>query len=96
MPPVTGNYVFWITADDMAELWLSTNDHLANRVLVCFLTYCSEQRQWMAYPEQVSEQILLIAGQVYFFEVRAFIILWCAYFYDHASSQVTGTLYSTK
>jgi hypothetical protein len=54
VPPVTGDYVFWIAADDIAELWLSTNDHPANRVLVCFLTYRSEPRQWTAYPEQES------------------------------------------
>ena len=75
VPPVTGDYVFWIAADDMAELWLSTNDHPANRALLCFVTYHTEPRQWTAYPEQESEPIPLVSGQAYFFEVRECIIL---------------------
>jgi hypothetical protein len=70
VPPVTGDYVFWISADDMAELWLSTNDNPENGVLICFLTWKVEPRQWTAYPEQESGTIALVGGQAYFFEVR--------------------------
>ena len=79
VPPVTGDYVFWIAADDMAELWLSTNDHPANRALLCFVTYHTEPRQWTAYPEQESEPIPLVAGHAYYFEVRECIILGTLY-----------------
>jgi hypothetical protein len=79
VPPVTGDYVFWIAADDMAELWLSTNDHPANRALLCFVTYHTESRQWTAYPEQESEPIPLVAGEAYYFEVRECIILGTLY-----------------
>jgi hypothetical protein len=71
VPPVTGDYVFWIAADDMAELWLSTDDNPNYVALVCFLTWRAESRQWTAYPEQMSEPILLVAGQAYYFEVRS-------------------------
>jgi hypothetical protein len=69
VPPVTGDYVFWIAADDMAELWLSIDDNPDNGALVCFLTWKVESRQWTAYPEQMSEPIPLVAGQAYYFEV---------------------------
>ncbi|KAL3806287.1 hypothetical protein ACHAXA_005787 [Cyclostephanos tholiformis] len=68
VPPVSGDYVFWIAADDMAELWLSTNDYPENGVLICFLTWKAEPRQWTTYPEQKSEPIPLVGGQAYYFE----------------------------
>jgi hypothetical protein len=71
VPPATGDYVFWISADDIAELWLSTDDHPENGVLVCFLTWKVKPRQWTAYPEQESGTIPLVGGQAYFFEVRS-------------------------
>ena len=76
VPPVTGDYVFWIAADETAELWLSTNDQPENGILVCSLTLKTEPRQWMEYPEQESEPIPLVAGQAYYFEVRVCMILW--------------------
>ncbi len=91
VPPVTGMYLFWIAADDTAELWLSTDDHPENRALVCFLTSKTEPRQWTAYLEQESEQIPLVAGHAYYFEVRACMILWCAQFNFHVSSEVFPT-----
>ena len=75
VPPVTGDYVFWIAADETAELWLSTNDQPENGILVCSLTLKTEPRQWMENPEQESEPIPLVAGQAYYFEVRVCMIL---------------------
>ena len=91
VPPVTGDYVFWIAADDMAELWLSTNDHPANRAILCFVTYHTEPRQWTAYPEQESEPIPLVAGQAYYFEVRECIILGTHNFGHVIPHRVTDT-----
>jgi hypothetical protein len=57
--------------ENIAELWLSTDDHPENGVLVCFLTWkVIKSRQWTAYPEQESGTIPLVGGQAYFFEVR--------------------------
>ena len=70
-PPVTGDYVFWIAADDMAELWLSIDDNPNNGALVCSLSWKAEPRQWTAYPEQMSKPIPLVAGQAYYFEVKS-------------------------
>ncbi|MBK9139499.1 MAG: hypothetical protein IPM17_12180 [Verrucomicrobia bacterium] len=33
-PPTTGEYVFYISADDNAQLWLSTDDSPANKKLI--------------------------------------------------------------
>ena len=33
-PPMSGNYVFWIASDDNSELWLSTDDDPAHKVLI--------------------------------------------------------------
>jgi hypothetical protein len=69
VPPVTGDYVFWIAADDMAELWLSADDQPENGMRVCFVTKKTKPRQWTAYPnDQGSEVIALVAGNAYYFE----------------------------
>ncbi|MHC4244854.1 MAG: PA14 domain-containing protein, partial [Planctomycetota bacterium] len=33
-PPVSGDYIFWISGDDESQLWLSTDDNPANIVQV--------------------------------------------------------------
>ena len=35
VPPVTGEYVFWIAADHLSELWLSTDDNPENMIMLC-------------------------------------------------------------
>ena len=72
VPQVTGDCVFCIAADNMAEFWLSTNDHPANRAILCFVTYHTEPKQWTGHHKQESEPIPLVAGQAYYFEVREY------------------------
>jgi hypothetical protein len=70
VPPVTGDYTFWIAADDYGEFWLSINDDPANKVRACFApTLAAYDRDWYQYPQQQSTLIQLIAGQSYYFEV---------------------------
>jgi xyloglucan-specific exo-beta-1,4-glucanase len=70
MPPVTGDYVFWITTDDTGELWLSSDDNPENKVRICFVQSAALVEKWTKYPEQKSIWIPLEAGEVYYFEVR--------------------------
>ena len=35
-PPETGDYIFWLAADDLGELWLSENEDSKN---ICYLTF---------------------------------------------------------
>jgi hypothetical protein len=71
VPPVSGNYRFWISSDDNGEFRLSTNDDPANMIIRCFQPHASRPRDWFFNREQQSELISLVAGQAYYFEVRA-------------------------
>jgi len=70
VPPVTGNFVFWIASDDNGEFWLSTSDSTANKALICRQPDSAGPRQWDKYTEQKSQPIRLVAGQAYYYEVR--------------------------
>ena len=75
MPPVTGDYVFWVASDDAGELWLSSNDHPECKVLVCHQLWATwSPRYWTGYPEQKSTYIPLVAGRAYYYEVCVFMI----------------------
>ena len=70
VPPVTGDYIFWIASDDNGELWLSTDDDPANKFLACRQPFSAGSRQRDRYAEQKSRTIALVAGQAYYYEVR--------------------------
>jgi hypothetical protein len=70
VPPVTGDYTFWIASDDNGELWLSTSSNPTNKVLACFQPWSAPPRDWTRYAEQKSRSISLVAGRAYYYEVR--------------------------
>lgn len=72
-PPVTGNYTFWISADDQGELWLSTDDNPENVFLACKVPAATPSREWKWFYHQQSSPINLVAGEAYYFEVRVLI-----------------------
>lgn len=45
-PPSTGDYIFFLSADDGAQLFLSTNDDPANKKLIAEETGWSNPRNW--------------------------------------------------
>ena len=67
-PAVSGNYTFWIASDDNGELWLSTDETAANKVLIANVPVWTNSREWGKYPEQQSTTINLTAGQRYYVE----------------------------
>lgn len=67
--PQTGNYIFYIAADEQSELWLSTDDNPASKVRIAFLTAPVGPREWTTYPSQKSASIQLIRGARYYVEV---------------------------
>jgi hypothetical protein len=75
VPPVTGDYEFWIASDDEGELWLSANDEPANRAQICKQPMFSGPNGWDDYPEQKSQLISLVAGKAYYFEVRIYYVI---------------------
>jgi hypothetical protein len=68
VPPVTGNYEFWIASDDNGEFFLSTDN--INLQRLCHVPGFTSPREWTKYPEQKSSPIRLNAGQAYEYLVR--------------------------
>lgn len=84
-PPSNGNYVFFVSADDNARVYLSTDDQPANKKLICQESSWSNQYQWTAPGAGTAEDkrsdyfygtewpmgntITLQAGRKYFMEV---------------------------
>lgn len=66
LPPTDGNYTFWISADDGAELWLSTDETTANAVRICNVGTWSNQREWGKEASQKSAEIALKGNKAYF------------------------------
>lgn len=70
IPPTTGNYTFWVAADDQAEIHLSTDDDPANTSVIANLSGASGANNWSQNPSQESSPIALTAGQPYYIEIR--------------------------
>ena len=63
--PGTGDYTFWLCADNNGELWLSTDDDSTNVQLIAHESNYSNPNTWGTGEEQ-SEPIPLVAGQKYY------------------------------
>ena len=72
-PQVSGLYKFAITSDDTSELWLSRNEDPASSDMIARV-YSPHGSAWTVegdykkYPDQISREILLHAGQKYYIE----------------------------
>ena len=66
--PVSGQYTFWISGDDAAELYLSTSDNPAGKRKIAAVTDWTERRQWDKNDSQQSAKITLEAGKRYYIE----------------------------
>lgn len=69
LAPTTGAYTFWIASDDNSELWLSTSEDPAAKVLIASVTSWTNAREWTKFSSQQSAAKNLIAGQKYYIEV---------------------------
>jgi autotransporter-associated beta strand protein len=67
-PPTSGEYVFWMAADETAELWLSTDENSANKVRIATVSSPTAAHEWGKYAEQHSAAIWLGAGRKYYIE----------------------------
>ncbi len=68
VPPVSGNYVFWISSDDNGTLFVSTDDTPANKRVVAWVASWTGSREWTREANQQSLPITLEAGKVYYTE----------------------------
>jgi hypothetical protein len=66
--PLTGDYTFYIAADDRGELWLSSDDNPANKFWIAQCYYWVAPRVWDDYLAQTSDPIRLEAGRRYYLE----------------------------
>ena len=67
VPPITGEYVFWIAAKNLSELWLSTDDNPENMIMLCSPKFPAPGPGEWAYPSQKSKPIALVAVSAYYF-----------------------------
>ena len=52
VPPTSGEYVFWVAADYLSELWLSTDDNPENMILLVKPLLGAIEKQKFTYPTQ--------------------------------------------
>jgi len=65
----SGPYEFWVSADDSAEVWISTDQHPINKRLVALVNKPSGYKIWDKYRSQKSKPIHLEQGGQYYLEV---------------------------
>ncbi len=68
-PDITGAYTFRIASDDKSELWLSSSNNPAGKVLIASVGDWTNPREWNKYPSQQSSPVTLTGGQAYYVEV---------------------------
>ena len=69
VPPADGDYRFFLSADDRAALWLSTDADAGNKIVVAFTPDWTGPEVYDKYAEQATGPIALEAGARYYFEV---------------------------
>ena len=68
-PPVTGNYTFAVSGDEVVQLYLSTDANPANKTLVASTSTATAFRDFAANASQQSAPRALVAGQRYYVEM---------------------------
>ena len=66
VPPVTGQYRFFLTSDDSSELWLGANDQAASKLRIAQVSGYTSYRAYSSGGKSVL--ISLVAGQSYYIE----------------------------
>jgi prepilin-type N-terminal cleavage/methylation domain-containing protein len=66
IPPITGDYKFWVASDNDSQLWLSSDDTMENVSLIASLSGWTGTAEWNKYVTQESPSITLEAGKIYF------------------------------
>lgn len=68
VPPVDGEYTFWISSDDQSNLFLSTDESPTNASLIATVTGWTDSRVWNKEGNQMSALIRLQAGKRLYLE----------------------------
>jgi len=67
--PQNGDYKFWLSARDQAQLYLSTDNTAANAELIAEVADGSAWRFFHSEETQISDSVSLTAGEYYYIEV---------------------------
>lgn len=70
VPPVSGNYTFFVSGDDETQLWFSTDSTKENLSLIAAVTGYTSRQQYTKYSSQTSPVLALSQDKRYYFEVR--------------------------
>ncbi|WP_181163744.1 PA14 domain-containing protein [Pontibacter mangrovi] len=66
--PESGQYTFWIAADDKAELYLSSSEDPAGKKKIAYASDWTNSREWNKRTGQQSAKVTLEAGKRYYIE----------------------------
>ena len=69
VPPVTGNYRFWIASDDASTLYLSSDLNPGNKQALARVDTATNPREWERDAVQRSGLVFLEASRAYYIEV---------------------------
>ena len=69
-PPQTGYYTFYLTADNLGELWLSTDENPNNKQSIASVKDWTNTNQYEKYSSQKSKPIYLETGRRYYVEAQ--------------------------
>ena len=69
LPPQDGDYVFWISADDHADLLLAQDGDPAHARVIASAPDHTDRNEWTRYPAQRSPPLHLTAGMRCYLEV---------------------------
>jgi RHS repeat-associated protein len=67
-PPVSGDYVFYISSDNQGELWLSSGDQATGKQRIAWVPTVVGQNDYSTHASQQSAVITLQANQRYYVE----------------------------
>lgn len=68
-PPASGQYRFFLSANDKAEFWLSVSESPDDASLIALVPGWTSVNQFTKYSSQTSSYVTLDSGQRYYFEV---------------------------
>jgi autotransporter-associated beta strand protein len=68
--PTTGNHTFWLSANDQARLYLSSNSVANNKTLIASVNSKTRPQSWDEFSSQKSVSVNLTLGQSYYIEVQ--------------------------
>jgi hypothetical protein len=67
-PPVSGDYIFYLSTDDNGELWLSSDDNPKNKQKIAYVQGWTNVNEYEKYPSQKSFPVYLQTGKRYYIE----------------------------